>query len=329
MPFSPGSVPNQLFLVFIHPNALHNADMSFEPIFDEMEISADPFALCELQGRCSLGLGSQSGATLHYILAGEGELVVARHGSIRVNAGTLALVPTMQPHTLRSFGSPGHPLPKCRPAELDLANHLMAGDQRDASERLLAICSHVTVGVRGTGGLINLVREPLVEQVMDETMQVIIQSILRELSSPTLGSRAMIRAQLLQCLIALLRGRLLARDSQLSWMAALTDEKLWVALQKMLEKPGDPHSVESLAASAGMSRSSFAGRFSAAYGSGPMELLRALRIHLASTMLSRSKLPVKRVAELVGFRSRSAFSRTFTSMTGVTPHQFQRQSQAR
>lgn len=314
-------------LVFIHPDPLHNAGMSYEPIFDEMEISADPFALCELLGRCTLGLGSQSGATLHYILAGEGELVVMGHGSIRVEPGTLALVPTMQPHTLRSFGALGHPLPKCQPAELDLANHLMTGDQPDDSERLLAICSRVTVGLRGTGGLINLVREPLVEQVTSDAMQIPIQGILRELSSPTLGSRAMVKAQLLQCLIELLRGRLLARDSGLSWMAALTDEKLWVALQQMLENPGAPHSVESLAASAGMSRSSFAGRFSAAYGSGPMDLLRALRMHLASTMLSRSKLPVKRVAELVGFRSRSAFSRTFTSMTGVTPHQFQRQSQ--
>jgi AraC-like DNA-binding protein len=301
--------------------------MSLEPIFDEMEISADPFALCELQGRCALGLGSQSGATLHYILAGEGELVLKDHPAIQVRPGTLALVPTMQPHTLRSFGASGHPLPECHPAELDLASHLTSGEQKDDTERLLAICSHVNVGIRGTGGLINLVREPIVEQVENDAMLLPIRRILDELSAPKLGSRAMIRALLLQCLIELLRGRLLAHDSRLNWMAALIDEKLWIALQQMLERPGEAHTVESLAALAGMSRSSFAGRFSSAYGSGPMELLRELRMHLAATMLSRSTLPVKRVAELVGFQSRSAFSRTFTSVTGTTPNQFRRQSQ--
>jgi hypothetical protein len=49
--------------------------MTFEHVFDDMEISADPFALCELHGRCSLGLGSLPSATLHYVLAGQGELV--------------------------------------------------------------------------------------------------------------------------------------------------------------------------------------------------------------------------------------------------------------
>ena len=37
--------------------------MSFEHIFNEMEIKADPFALCELIGKCDMGLGHQSGAT--------------------------------------------------------------------------------------------------------------------------------------------------------------------------------------------------------------------------------------------------------------------------
>ena len=297
--------------------------MKFEHIFDEMEIDADPFALCELRGQCTMGLGAQSGATLHYFLAGRGQITFQGHSAIDVEQGTLALVPMARPHTLRCFGEPGHPVPECRPAELDLASHLLTADGDADTGKLLSICSHVSVGLRGATGLVNLVREPIVEVVTEGgAMQGLVGRLLQELSSPTLGSKAMIRALLLQCMIHLLRSRLQAKDPGLNWMAALVDENLWSALQQMLEAPGNPHSVESLADTAGMSRSAFASRFSAAYGKGPMELLRELRMHLAASLLAQSDLPVKRIAELAGFQSRSAFTRTFASTIGASPHQF-------
>ena len=137
-----------------------------------------------------------------------------------------------------------------------------------------------------------------------------------------MGSNAMIRALLLECVIHLLRTRLLANDRALNWMAVLADQKLWTTLQAMLDTPGDHHTVESLAHIAGMSRSSFAGRFSDAYGEGPMELLRELRMHLAASLLIQSDLPVKRIAKLVGFSSRSAFSRALSNTIGLPPNQF-------
>ena len=72
--------------------------MSFEHVFNDMVIEADPFALCELQGQCTLGLGSQTGATLHYILAGTGELIFTGSPSIKVSEGSLVLVPVSYTH---------------------------------------------------------------------------------------------------------------------------------------------------------------------------------------------------------------------------------------
>ena len=296
--------------------------MSYEHIFDQIEVAAEPFALCELQGRCSLDLNGLEGATLHYIIAGTGEIVVHGRSPFLVGRGTLALVPTLQPHVLRCFGGPDNPVPDCHPAELDLAYHLRQADDPSGG-RLLALCSRITVAIRGTSGLVNLVREPMVEDIPAESAMLrALETLLQELSSPTLGSRAMIRALMLQCIIHLLRSRLLAGDSALRWMAALVDEKLWVALNQMLEMPGKLHTVESLADAVGMSRSTFASRFSTAYGSGPMELLRDLRINQAAFQLARSDLPVKRIAEMVGFQSRSAFSRAFADKTGTSPGQY-------
>ncbi|MGI9507075.1 MAG: AraC family transcriptional regulator [Geminicoccaceae bacterium] len=297
--------------------------MSFEHVFDEMEIDADPFALCELLGRCDLGLGRQAFATLHYVLAGEGEILLGDRRTIGVAPGTLVLIPAVQPHTLRSHGERGNPLPACRPAEVGLARHLHKIGEGDEAARLLAICSQVKIGVRGLHGLVDLIREPIVERIgQDSPLAATVDQLLAELSNPVLGSRAMIRVLLQQCMIHLLRRRLDAREQALHWMAVLADESLWSALRAMLDQPGGQHSVESLADAAGMSRSTFAERFSAAYGSGPMELLRSLRMHLAASLLAQSETPVKRIAELVGFKSRSAFTKTFESHTGKPPQRF-------
>ena len=297
--------------------------MSFEHIFDEMEITAEPFALCELHGRCALGLGGQLDATLHYILAGSGEIVFKDRLPVKIERGTLVLVPAIKSHTLRSSGKTGLSIPNCHPAELDLARHLVTAEDTSTEGALLAICSHVKVGLRGTNALVDLVRQPLVERITDNAaIEAPIDGLLRELSQPSMGSKAMIRVLLLECMIHLLRSRLRARDHALNWMAALVDEKLWAALQQMLKAPGHPHTAESLAQTAGLSRSAFSARFSIAYGSGPMELLREMRMHEAATLLLRSDLPVKRVAERVGFRSRSAFSRAFISATGQSPKHF-------
>ena len=105
-------------------------------------------------------------------------------------------------------------------------------------------------------------------------------------------------------------------------MAALADPSLWNALRLMLDALGDPHSVESLADSVGMSRAAFAKRFADACGSGPIELLRDLRMHRAAHLLSTTDLPVKRIADLVGFASRSSFTRTFEAKTDQSPRSF-------
>jgi AraC-like DNA-binding protein len=303
--------------------------MPYERIFNELDVTAEPFALCELCGQSALTLKSQSSATLHYIIEGSGEIAIQKFPAISMEPGTLVLVPNLQSHTLRSFGNTERPLPECQPAELGLARHICGADNPVSLGKLVAICSEVSVGLRGTGGLINLVREPLAEVVTSDAGMVgALERLLHELSSPTVGSKAMIRAILLQCIIHLLQKRLMAHDPAVTWMKVLIDEKLWSSLKQMLEAPGQPHSVESLAQTAGMSRSTFATRFSNAFGSGPMALLRKLRIHMAAGLLTQSQLPVKRIAQMVGFDSRSAFSRAFTDNTGQSPQRFRLDARA-
>lgn len=301
--------------------------MTYEHVFDELEISTEPFALCELRGACDLGLGGDTATTLHYILSGEGEISIRGHPPVRVRAGNLVLIPALQSHALHSFGETTDPLPQCEPAALKLAHVLKHGDGEQAGKsQLTALCSHINVGLRGAEDVISLIREPLLEQVLaNSSMKPPLDALLYEISTPGLGSRAMIRTILTQCMIELLRQRIMQEDERLRWMAALKDQLVWGALRAMLDSPGSPHTVDSLAATVGMSRSAFAKRFSDSYGSGPMELLRDLRMRMAGSLLRETELPVKRIAEVVGFSSRSAFSRMFEVKTGQSPRVFRSQ----
>ncbi|MEP5731933.1 MAG: AraC family transcriptional regulator [Sulfitobacter sp.] len=296
--------------------------MSYEHIFNELEITTDPFALCELRGACKLGLGREPNATLHYVLSGKGEITIRGGTPVQVARGSIVLIPAMHSHVLRSFGDNFDPIPICRPAELDLARMLKTSDNASQGQ-LTALCTHVTIGLRGVKDIVDLVREPMVECVSPGSrMEQPLSRLVDEVSYPSLGSRAMIRAILLECMIEMLRLRLAAQDQALAWMAALKDPSVWQALRLMLDEPGQSHTVDSLAEAVGMSRSAFAKRFSDAYGSGPMELLRDLRMRMAGTLLKESDLPVKRIAEMVGFSSRSAFSRMFETKVGQSPRKF-------
>jgi len=299
--------------------------MTLERLFDAMEIATDPFALCELQGRCTLAMGRQSRATLHYILAGRGEIALDRGMSLPVSRGTLILIPAQARHSLGGLDGPER-LPDCRPAELGLERHIARSeDDRTEAGRLLAICSNLSVSLRDTRELVDLIRTPLLEQIETrQPMATTVDRLLAELCAPRLGSRALIRVLLLQAMIEMLRARLIAGDPALAWMPLLVDRRLWGALERMLDDPGRGHRLEALAEAAGLSRSAFAERFAAAYGHGPMTFLRGLRLRHGAALLMQTDLPVKRVAERVGFQSRSAFTRAFAAEIGLPPRAFRR-----
>jgi transcriptional regulator GlxA family with amidase domain len=85
--------------------------------------------------------------------------------------------------------------------------------------------------------------------------------MLEELSRPALGSRVMAEALMKQCLILLLRDHMERLGARSPLFGPLLDTRLARAVAAVIAQPAYPHSVKSLAATAGMSRSSFSARF--------------------------------------------------------------------
>ena len=72
-----------------------------------------------------------------------------------------------------------------------------------------------------------------------------------------------------------------------------------------------------------MSRSVFAKRFQAAFGSTPISFLHGMRLHRAAEHLrQKGEISVEQIARRVGFNSRSHFSRAFKVHFGVPPAEF-------
>ena len=111
------------------------------------------------------------------------------------------------------------------------------------------------------------------------------------------------------------------------WPAFWGEQRL-AATAAILDRPQDNHTVDSLAAIAGMSRSRFSHHFTLAYDLSPKSFVQTARLASAARMLEGTDLPVKSIAASVGFASRSHFSRAFQAKFGLDPSAFRLSRQA-
>lgn len=108
------------------------------------------------------------------------------------------------------------------------------------------------------------------------------------------------------------------------WLAGTADPVVSVALRQLHLRPAHPWTVEELARSAGVSRSTMAARFKSTVGMGPSEYLTDWRIELAADRLRRGDATVATVAREVGYGSESAFSVAFKRVIGISPGAYRR-----
>ena len=102
------------------------------------------------------------------------------------------------------------------------------------------------------------------------------------------------------------------------YLGALRDPHLGPVLARMHGDPGRAWSVATLAATAGLSRSVFAERFTATVGRTPMAYLTEIRMRLATALLTDGLAPAQ-VASRAGYDSVAAFSRAYKRTTGISP----------
>lgn len=87
----------------------------------------------------------------------------------------------------------------------------------------------------------------------------------------------------------------------------------------LMENLAGPIPVERMAGRMGLSAGHFRARFHRAVGMSPARYLRQLRAHEAQRLLRDTILPIKRIAQMVGYPELPHLHRLFVAQVGVTP----------
>lgn len=111
------------------------------------------------------------------------------------------------------------------------------------------------------------------------------------------------------------RSRAAVDDELPTWLAA--------AVSRM-QALGDPVDHDALATEAGLPPRTFRRKFTAAVGTSPQDYAIACRVGHAKEMLGGTDLPIKTIADQLGYRDVSFFTRQFRRVTGVPPAAYRR-----
>jgi AraC family transcriptional activator of mtrCDE len=266
--------------------------------------------------------GGESPA-MHYNLSGNGQIAVGSFPPIPLMPHTFVIVPAMIPFRIEgtSLGTRFKQVDIQQPSETtnDVARYV-AGD---GNGEVMMICGYLRATYGKSLDIFDNLSSPIVEQFdesdqLDRNMKI----ALAELVAPEVGMAAMTSSLVKEVLITILRRSLKSEERWVERFPVLSDARIARALADMVAEPAAPHSVQSLAHTAGLSRSGFMERFTRLVGVSPLAMLRQLRMKEAAGLLEMHQLSIEYVANAVGYTSRTSFSRAFRAVYGVDPSDY-------
>lgn len=197
-------------------------------------------------------------------------------------------------------------------------HRLVADDHAGAD----VVCATIEFG----GGGANPVTDSLPDVVMIELAQmagveVLLTLLFAEAFADHAGRQAVLDRLCEVLMIWLLRHCIDKGLAQGGTLAGLADARLAKAIGAIHNDPAAAHTLNTLAALAGMSRARFAVRFRALTGETPADYLASWRVMMAQGLLKKG-LQLKHVADDVGYGSASALTRAFIRKLGCSPRQW-------
>lgn len=287
----------------------HNA---LDRLLATLDVQLHAFAALEIAHGSRLMFEPMNVIVVHYVLSGHGILEVDRAPSVKIEEGSIAVIPSGRGQALVAGEEVLRDVRAVEHCSMQVDGLLEFDAAEGRKGDLRVICATVTASYSGSFGLFDSLAGPIAEDVADlAPMRRAFEILAEERSAPKVGTQALTAAVMKQCLIMLIRRHLQRGSLSSPYLASLADTRLASAIALILEKPGARLSLADLCVAAGMSRTAFRKAFVGAFGQSPMDFVQKIRLHRAAQLLAYTQLPVKVIAASTGFASRSHFSRAF------------------
>lgn len=269
-------------------------------------------------------------APFHVVLRGECELWLPEGDrTIALRPGSLLVLPRGSAHTLRAQASRAGARIRTHEGPLvDLKTNVRDPAQADIE----ILCGEFEFRGRRRSALLEALPDCLVVEFAERPefgwLQGLLRMMAHEIAQQDAGAAAIV-AELSGAVFTLaVRAHLETVPAQAGVLGVMANARLAPALSAMLASPGEPWTVEALAARCHLSRAAFARLFAQHAHAGPLELLTSLRMELASRLLAQGEQDTASIGEAVGYRSEAAFNRAFARHAGMTPGRFRRGERA-
>jgi AraC family transcriptional regulator, activator of mtrCDE len=289
-------------------------------------LDIDVIALTELlipRGhRVELGVIDVPG--IHYNLSGVGGMSINGGPLMPLSPHLLIIVPPNTPFTIEVHGGIGSPKCISRDCWTHRDGVLRVAVPNEQPE-IVQICGFFNASFGQSVKLFGELREPVIEQFEpSDQIDQKLREAMDELLQQEVGVGAMTASLLKQIVVSLVRRSLKSSQRWTERFSILADRQITRAFADMVARPGAAHTVQSLAHSAGLSRSSFMARFSDIFGQSPMVILRNLRMRQAAIDLTTTTMSIDAVALNAGYESRSSFVRAFRKAYNRDPSDHRR-----
>jgi AraC-like DNA-binding protein len=280
-----------------------------------------------------LTLDAVPGAAMHAVVRGTACLRLADRREIRLMPGDVVLLPAGDAHTLASA-----PDIEAEPFDHVAAERALASGRSlvvgSGAPRTRILCASYrqdpTVSIPLLSLLPAAIHIPAGSS--GEPMHSVIRLLTYESTSPRPGAITTLNRIVEVLLVHMLRTWLLtepARTGSTTWLSALVDPVAGPALAAIHNEPGRPWTVDSLAATIGVSRATLARRFPEKVGVPPATYLVRWRMDLAAKRLRDTDEPVHTIARTLGYTSEYAFNRAFARVLRMPPGRYRTHSRLR
>ncbi|MCD9106180.1 helix-turn-helix transcriptional regulator [Bradyrhizobium japonicum] len=261
---------------------------------------------------------------IHYNLSGMGRLSIDGGPTIPLRPHLLIIVPPNTPLMIEVDGGSSPPKLISRDCWTRQEGILRVAVPKEQPE-IVQICGFFNASFGQSVRLFGELREPVVEQFEPaDRIDLKLREAMNELLQQEVGVGAMTASLLRQIVVSLVRRSLKSSRRWTERFSILADRQVTRAFADMVARPGAAHSVQSLAHSAGLSRSAFMARFSDIFGQSPMAVLRHLRMRQAAIDLTTTTMSIDAVALNAGYESRSSFVRAFRKAYNRDPSDHRR-----